>query len=160
MPSFPKISPCLWFAGNAEEAVNFYLSLFPASRIIDTLRYGEGAPLPKGTVLTMTFELNGYRMMVINAGPHDTFNDAISLHVACETQEQLDALWNGLISNGGKPVQCVWCKDKFGLSWQVTPVQLPEMLQSGDPEKTGRVMATMMQMVKLDIAKLQAAYDG
>jgi predicted 3-demethylubiquinone-9 3-methyltransferase (glyoxalase superfamily) len=160
MSKLQRISPCLWFEGNAEDAVKFYLSVFTSGRIVETLRYGEGGHLPKGTVLTITFELNGQPFIALNGGPHHTFNDAISLHIDCDDQTELDTLWERLTADGGKPVQCGWCKDKFGVSWQVIPIQLKEMLQSGDPERAQRVMQTMLKMIKLDIAELQKAYDG
>lgn len=160
MPMLQRISPCLWFESNAEEAVNFYLTVFQSGRIVETLRYGEGAAQPKGTVLTIAFELNGHPFIALNGGPHHTFNDAISLHVACADQEELDHIWNGLIAGGGKPVQCGWCKDKFGVSWQVVPVQLQDMMQAGDRTRADRVMQALLKMVKLDLAGLQKAYDG
>lgn len=160
MPMLQRISPCLWFEGNAEEAVNFYLSVFQSGRIVDTLRYGEGAPLPKGTVLTITFELNGQPFIALNGGPHHKFNDAISLLVACADQAELDTIWDGLIADGGKPVQCGWCKDKYGVSWQVVPVELQDMLQAADRTRADRVMQALLKMVKLDLAELQKAYDA
>lgn len=160
MAKLQKITPCLWFEGNAEEAVRFYLSVFLTGRIVDTVRYGEGAHMPKGTVLTITFELNGHPFMALNAPPHDKFNDAISLHVSCETQDEINALWAGLTADGGRPVQCGWLKDKYGVSWQVVPSALQDMMQAGDPARAERVMKSLMQMVKLDLATLQKAYDG
>ncbi|MBK9079803.1 MAG: VOC family protein [Hyphomicrobium sp.] len=160
MAKLQKITPCLWFEGDAEDAVQFYLSVFPSGRIVDTLRYGDGAHMPKGTVLTITFDLNGSPFIALNAPPHDKFNDAISLHVACETQDEIDALWTGLTADGGRPVQCGWLKDKYGVSWQITPTALQDMLQAGDPKRSERVMKALLQMVKLDIAELQKAYDG
>jgi predicted 3-demethylubiquinone-9 3-methyltransferase (glyoxalase superfamily) len=160
MLKIQKITPCLWFEGNAEEAVNFYISIFAQSRVLDITRYGDGAPLPKGTPLVITFELEGQSFMVLNAGPHDKFNDAISLHVLCDTQEEIDRLWQHLPSGGGHPVQCGWLKDKYGVSWQIVPSMLPDLLRSDDAEKSARVMQALMKMVKLDIKQLQAAYDG
>jgi predicted 3-demethylubiquinone-9 3-methyltransferase (glyoxalase superfamily) len=160
MLKIQKITPCLWFEGNAEEAVNFYVAIFSGARILDVARYGEGAPLPKGTPLVITFELEGQSFMALNAGPHDKFNDAISLHVLCEKQEEIDELWERLPAGGGRPVQCGWLKDKYGVSWQIIPSLLPELLRSSDAAKSARVMQAMMKMVKLDFKQLQAAYDG
>jgi predicted 3-demethylubiquinone-9 3-methyltransferase (glyoxalase superfamily) len=160
MAKLPKITPCLWFQGNAEDAVHFYLSVFPSGRIVDTLRYGEDAPMPKGTVLTIAFELDGHPFIALNAPAHDTFNDAISLHVACDGQEEIDRLWEGLTADGGRPVRCGWLKDKFGVSWQIVPSELQDMLQAGDRTRATRVMNALLEMVKLDVAALQKAHDG
>jgi predicted 3-demethylubiquinone-9 3-methyltransferase (glyoxalase superfamily) len=154
-----KITPCLWFDNNAEEAVNHYLSIFKNSKIGQILRCGEAGPGPKGSILTMTFQLEGQEFMALNGGPVFKFNEAISLSVDCKTQAEVDELWEKL-SEGGQKSQCGWLKDKFGLSWQVVPSALIKMLQDKDAAKSARVMSAMMQMNKLDIAKLQQAFDG
>ncbi len=153
-----KINPCLWFDVNAEEAVNFYISIFKNSKIDILTRYGKNAPLPEGTVLTIAFQLDGQHFLALNGGPIYTFSEAISFIVNCDTQEELDYFWSKL-SEGGREVQCGWLKDKFGLSWQIVPARLAELMKSGDTEKSGRVMQALMQMVKIDIAGLQAAFN-
>ncbi|AYB35571.1 VOC family protein [Chryseolinea soli] len=153
-----KITPFLWFDGNAEEAVNFYTSTLKNSRIVSMSRYGEGAPVPKGTVMSATFILEGQEFMALNGGPMFTFSPAISFFVKCETQEEIDTLWEKL-SAGGKKDRCGWLKDKFGVSWQIIPPILGEMLQDKDPQRAQRVMQAMMQMDKIDIKKLKQAYD-
>ena len=153
-----KITPCLWFDNNAEEAVNHYLSIFKNSKINKVLRCGDAGPGPKGSVLTIAFQLEGQDFIALNGGPIFKFNEAISLSVDCKSQIEVDDLWEKL-SDGGQESQCGWLKDKFGLSWQVVPSALVEMLQDPDPEKSKRVMAAMMQMGKIDIAKLKQAYD-
>ena len=153
-----KINPCLWFDVNAEEAVNFYISIFKNSKIDILTRYGKNAPLPEGTVLTIAFQLDGQHFLALNGGPVYTFSEAISFIVNCDTQEELDYFWSKL-SEDGREVQCGWLKDKFGLSWQIVPTRLAELMKSGDTEKSGRVMQALMQMVKIDIAGLQAAFD-
>ncbi len=155
-----KITPSLWFEDNAEEAVNFYTSIFDDGRIIETGRYGEGGPFPAGTLLSATFEMAGQRFMAINGGPHDSFNDAVSFFVSCANQTEVDRYWDALLADGGKPTQCGWLKDRFGVSWQVIPVQLMEYLGDPDAEKAHRVMAAMLQMVKIDVDELTAAYEG
>jgi predicted 3-demethylubiquinone-9 3-methyltransferase (glyoxalase superfamily) len=153
-----KITPFLWFDGNAEEAVNFYTSTLKNSRIVNMSRYGEGAPAPKGTVMSATFILEGQEFMALNGGPMFTFSPAISFFVKCETQEEIDTLWEKL-SAGGKKERCGWLKDKFGVSWQIIPPILGELLQDKDPQRAQRVMQAMMQMDKIDIKKLKQAYD-
>ena len=153
-----KINPCLWFNVNAEEAVNFYISVFKNSKIDILTRYGENAPLPEGTVLTIAFQLDGQHFLALNGGPEFTFSEAISFIINCDNQEELDYFWSKL-SEGGHEVQCGWLKDQFGLSWQIVPTRLAELMKSGDTEKSGRVMQALMQMVKIDIAGLQAAFD-
>jgi predicted 3-demethylubiquinone-9 3-methyltransferase (glyoxalase superfamily) len=160
MAKFQKISPFLWFDGNAEEAVAFYTSVFANSKIGKVVRNGEGWPGPKGSVLVMDFELEGQRFHALNGGPMYKFTEAISLFVLCDDQREVDRLWSLLTSGDGKEVQCGWLKDKFGLSWQVVPKVLMEMIGDKDQAKASRTMAAMMQMVKFDIKKLQAAYDG
>jgi len=153
-----KITPFLWFDGNAEEAVNFYTSTLKNSRIVNMSRYGDGAPAPKGTVISATFILEGQEFMALNGGPMFTFSPAIAFFVKCETQEEIDMLWEKL-SAGGKKERCGWLKDKFGVSWQIIPPILGEMLQDKDPQRAQRVMQAMMQMDKIDIKKLKQAYD-
>ena len=153
-----KITPFLWFDGNAEEAVNFYVSLFKNSRVVNMSRYGDGGPGPKGTVMSATFELNGQEFMALNGGPHFTFTPAVSFFVKCETQQEVDELWERL-SAGGKKERCGWLKDKYGLSWQIIPNALGQMLQDKDPAKSQRVMKAMMGMDKIDIQGLKQAYE-
>ena len=154
-----RIGPCLWFDGQAEEAMNFYTSVFKNSKIGSMTRYGEAGPGAKGTVMTATFEIEGQEFVALNAGPHFKFSPAISFVVRCKTQEEVDDFWAKLLQ-GGAPQQCGWLIDKFGVSWQIVPTILPEMLQDKDPEKTKRVMAAMLKMVKLDINALKQAYEG
>jgi predicted 3-demethylubiquinone-9 3-methyltransferase (glyoxalase superfamily) len=153
-----KITPFLWFDDKAEEAMNFYVSIFRNSRIVSVSRYGEGGPGPSGTVMTGTFQLDGRDFMALNGGPHFKFTEAISLFVNCETQEEVDQLWEKL-SEGGEKSRCGWLKDKFGLSWQIIPRALGEMLGDKDPEKAKRVMMAMLQMTKIDIRALKQAYE-
>jgi predicted 3-demethylubiquinone-9 3-methyltransferase (glyoxalase superfamily) len=153
-----KITPFLWFDNNAEEAVNFYISVFKNSKVLSTTRFGEAGPGPAGTVLTVAFQLEGQEFVALNGGPQFKFTEAISLSVNCETQQAIDEMWEKL-SEGGEESQCGWLKDKYGLSWQVTPSILVEMLQDKDPEKAKRVMEAMLQMVKIDIKKLEQAYE-
>ena len=158
-----KITPFLWFDNNAEEAANFYVSVFKNSKIGGNARYGEdGAEAsgrPKGTVMTVKFQLDGQDFIALNGGPHFKFTEAISLVVNCETQEEVDEFWEKL-SEGGEKSRCGWLKDKYGLSWQVVPTVLGELFQSGDAERSERVMKAMLKMDKLDIRTLQQAYDG
>jgi len=160
-----KITPCLWFDDQAEEAVNFYTGIFSNSRILKVARYGEAGKeihgKQPGTVLTIAFEINGQAFTALNGGPIFKFNEAISFQVNCETQEEVDYYWNKLSAGGDeKAQQCGWLKDKYGASWQIVPTILPEMLTSTDYEKSQRAMAAMMQMKKLDIDKLKQAYAG
>ena len=152
-----KITPFLWFNDNAEEAMNLYVSIFNNSKILSLNRYGEGAPVPAGTVMTATFQLEGQEFMALNGGPHFKFTEAISLFVNCETQEEVDTLWAKLTADGGEESQCGWLKDKFGLSWQIIPSALGECLGDPDPAKAQRAMQAMLQMKKLDIQKLKDA---
>ena len=154
-----KITTFLWFDNQAEEAINFYVSIFKNSRIGDIARYGDTGPGPKGQVMTADFELAGQQFTALNGGPHFKFTEAISLVVNCETQEEVDEYWEKL-SEGGQKVQCGWLKDKFGLSWQIVPTILKQLLKDKDTEKTNRVMQAVMKMTKLDIAGLKAAYEG
>ena len=153
-----KITPCLWFDGNALEAAQFYTAVFAKSEIVDVHRSRTDTPGAKaGGVLMVKFKLAGQDYLAMNGGPHFKFNEAISLSVNCEDQAEVDRLWSGLTADGGKPVQCGWLKDKHGLSWQIVPKRLPELLSDPDPAVGKRVMQAMMQMVKLDIAKLEEA---
>jgi predicted 3-demethylubiquinone-9 3-methyltransferase (glyoxalase superfamily) len=154
-----KITPFLWFDDNAEKAMNFYISIFPNSKVLSVTRCGEAGPGPKGTVLVATFQLAGQEFLALNGGPQFKFTEAISFSVDCKTQEEVDELWEKL-SEGGEKSRCGWLKDKFGLSWQVNPSILGEMLNDKDPEKAKRVMEAMMQMDKIDIAALKRAYEG
>ena len=153
-----KITPFLWFDSNAEEAMNFYVSIFKNSKVLKVTRYGEAGPGPKGTVMTATFQLEGQQYVALNGGPQFTFTPAISFCVNCETQQEVDELWEKL-SAGGEKGRCGWLKDKYGLSWQIVPSALGEMLHDKDPEKSKRVMQAMLQMSKIDIQKLKQAYD-
>jgi len=153
-----KITPFLWFNGNAEAAMNFYLSIFKNSKVGRVTRYGDAGPGPKGTVMSATFQLEGQEFFALNGGPQFSFTPAISFFVSCETQQEVDELWEKL-SAGGSKDQCGWLKDKFGLSWQIVPSLLGRLLGDKDPQKANRVMKAMMQMQKLDIKGLQQAYD-
>ena len=152
-----KITPFLWFDGKAEEAANFYTSIFPNSKIVSMMRSGEAGPGPKGSVMSATFELQGQEFIALN-GPMFTFSPAISFFVHCETQEEVDKFWEKL-SEGGEKQRCGWLKDKFGVSWQVVPTILGQLLQDKDAEKSKRVMNAMLQMDKLDIASLKRANE-
>jgi predicted 3-demethylubiquinone-9 3-methyltransferase (glyoxalase superfamily) len=154
-----KITPFLWFDGKAEEAMNFYISIFKNSKILSVTRYGEAGPGPKGTVMTAKFELNGQEFVALNGGPQFTFTEAISFVVNCETQQEVDELWEKL-SAGGQKSRCGWLKDKYGLSWQVVPTALVEMLQDKDAKKSNRVMQAMLQMNKIEIETLRRAYHA
>ena len=158
--SMQKISPFLWFNDQAEEAANFYVSTFKNSAILGVSRYGEGAPRPAGTAMSVTFVLDGLEFQALNGGPEVTFTEAISLFVTAETQDEIDDLWLKLTSGGGGPSQCGWLKDRYGLSWQIVPPVLFELLGDPDPNKSSRVMQAMLGMGKLDIAGLRAAYDS
>ena len=154
-----KITPFLWFNNNAEEAMNFYTSVFKNSKIVTISRYGDAGPGPKGSVMTGTIEIEGQEFYLLNGGPQYTFTPAVSFFVSCATQHEIDDLWDKL-SAGGKVQQCGWLQDQFGLSWQIVPSNLGSFLQSSDREKSNRAMKAMMQMVKLDMNVLQQAYDG
>jgi predicted 3-demethylubiquinone-9 3-methyltransferase (glyoxalase superfamily) len=154
-----KITPYLWFIDRAEEAMLFYTSIFKNAKVGEVSRYGEGGPGEPGKVMSVTFELEGQQFMALNGGPHFSFTPAISLFVNCETQAEVDELWDKLIE-GGEPSQCGWLTDKFGLSWQIIPEALGEMLNDKDHEKSQRVMQAMMKMVKIDVPTLERAYAG
>jgi predicted 3-demethylubiquinone-9 3-methyltransferase (glyoxalase superfamily) len=153
-----KITPFLWFDHQAEEAANFYASIFPNSKVSKVVRYNEAGPGPAGSAMTVQFQLEGQSFTALNGGPHFKFTEAISFVIHCETQDQVDHYWEKL-SAGGSEVQCGWVKDKFGLSWQVVPNVLPELLGNPDPKKAARVMKAMLTMKKLDIGALQQAAD-
>ena len=153
------ITPSLWFDGNAEEAANFYCSVFPDSRILDVSRYTEAGPNEPGTVMTVEWELRGQRFVAINGGPEFTFDEAVSFQISCETQEEVDHYWERL-TDGGEEGPCGWCKDRFGVSWQVIPKGLGELFGGPDRERARRATEAMFAMKKLDIAKLREAADG
>jgi len=153
-----KITPYLWFDNNAEEAMNFYLSIFKNSKVGNVSRYGEAGPGPAGTVMSATFELDGQEFMALNGGPQFKFTEAISLFVNCETQQEVDALW-GQLSDGGEESMCGWVRDRFGLWWQIIPSALGEMLGDKDPQKSKRVMEAMLKMSKIEIQALKDAYE-
>lgn len=156
-----RISPCLWFDGRAEEAAAFYVSLFPDSRITHVIRSPTDTPGAKaGSVILVEFSLSGQSFQALNGGPHDAFNDAISLSVDCADQAEVDRLWDALSAGGGRPVQCGWLKDKFGVSWQIVPEAMMAMMRGENPERARRAMEAMMRMVKLDIAELKRAWEG
>ena len=154
-----KITPFLWFDTQAEEAAKFYASVFPNSKILKTARYGEAGPGPKGSVMTVEFELDGQRMIALNGGPQFKFTEAISLSVDCKDQKEVDHYWTKL-SQGGQESMCGWLKDKYGLSWQVNPAILGELLSGPDAKKAKRVMEAMLKMKKIDIAALKAAAEA
>ncbi len=154
-----KLSTCLWFDHQAEEAAAFYVSLFPNAGIVDTKYYLEGAPRPAGSVLTVQFVLNGAEYVALNGDPQFQFSPAMSIVAQCDTQEEVDALWRGL-SAGGQAGQCGWLTDRYGVSWQVVPRTLLKLLNTADTAASQRAFAAMLQMTKLDIAALQRAYDG
>jgi predicted 3-demethylubiquinone-9 3-methyltransferase (glyoxalase superfamily) len=151
-----KITPCLWFDTEGEEAANFYTSVFPNSKILDVSRYGEAGPRPEGTVMVVSFELDGQKFTALNGGPEFTFSEAISFQVSCENQEEVDAFWSKL-SDGGEEGPCGWLKDKFGVSWQIVPTALPRLLGNPDREKSQRVMQAMLKMKKIEIGELERA---
>jgi predicted 3-demethylubiquinone-9 3-methyltransferase (glyoxalase superfamily) len=154
-----KITPFLWFDTQAEEAMHFYVSIFKNSKVGDIARYGDAGPGPKGSVMTASFVLDGQQFVALNGGPHYKFTEAVSFVVNCGEQAEVDELW-GKLSAGGEPGPCGWLKDKYGLSWQITPSVLIELIRDPDPAKSQRVMRAMMQMGKIDIAKLRQAYAG
>jgi len=154
-----KITPFLWFDNQAEDAVNFYTSVFKDSKILDIARYGEAGPGPKGSVMTASFRIEGQEFIALNGGPQYKFTEAVSFVVNCKTQEEIDHYWDKLLE-GGQAQACGWLKDKFGLSWQIVPAILGELMSDPDREKSNRVMKAMLQMVKFDIRKLKDAYEG
>lgn len=159
MTARQKISTCLWFDDNAEEAINFYLSVFPGGEILGVIRNGDQGPGPRGSLLAATFRIQGQEIDVLNGGPQFKLTGAVSMVVKCATQAEVDTLWDKL-GNGGTFLECGWLKDRFGLCWQIVPTLLYDLLQSTDAAKAGRVMQAMLQMTKFDIAALQRAADG
>lgn len=159
MAALQKVTTCLWFDHNAEEAINFYVSIFKDSKILSMLRNGSDGPGPKGSLLAATFQIEGQQFEVINGGPTFKLTEAVSLSVKCGTQEEVDRYWQ-VLGEGGKYLPCGWLTDRFGLSWQIVPTVLYEMLQDRDAAKAGRAMQAMLKMGKLDIAELQRAYEG
>ena len=155
-----KITPFLWYDNQAEEAANFYVSIFKNSRVLSVVRYGEAGPGPKGSVMTVELELEGQKFVGLNGGPHFKFTEAVSFAINCEAQEEVDYFWEKLTAEGGAESQCGWLKDKYGLSWQVVPTAVIEMLKDKDPEKSERVMKAVFQMKKIDISKVKQAYEG
>jgi predicted 3-demethylubiquinone-9 3-methyltransferase (glyoxalase superfamily) len=154
----PKITPFLWFNDNAEEAMNFYVSVFRNSKVVSVTRYGDAGPGPKGSVMTASFQLDGQPFTALNGGPQFTFTEAVSFVVHCESQEDVDYFWDAL-SAGGRTSQCGWLKDKYGLSWQIVPDAMMALLQQKDPKKAQRVMQALMQMTKIDLARLRQAAE-
>ncbi|WP_462264632.1 VOC family protein [Mucilaginibacter sp.] len=153
-----KITPYLWFNGNAEEAMDFYVSVFKDAEIISRSYYKAGGPMPEGALLIGVFKLNGQQFMVLNGGAQFKFSEAVSFLINCETQEEVDHYWENLTAEGGAPGRCGWLKDRFGLSWQVVPTALGRLMQGDDAQGVARTFQAMMQMGKMDIAKLEAAY--
>jgi len=153
----PKVTPFLWFDNQAEEAARLYVGLFPNSSLGHIARYSEAGPGPAGSAMTVAFELDGQAFIALNGGPHFQFSEAVSFTIDCADQAEVDHYWNGLLAGGGKPSQCGWLKDRFGLSWQVVPRVLPQLLGDPDPARAKRVAQAMMKMVKLDVAALEAA---
>jgi predicted 3-demethylubiquinone-9 3-methyltransferase (glyoxalase superfamily) len=155
-----RIKTYLWFDHEAEEAANLYTSIFKDSKILNVARYGDAGPGPKGTAMTVNFQLEGQEFIALNGGPVYQFSEAISLLVDCETQEEVDRLWNKLIADGGEESMCGWLKDRFGLSWQIIPTALFRLMSDPDPEKSRRVMEAMLQMKKIDVPTLERAHAG
>lgn len=160
MASVQKITPFISFESQAEEAANFYISLFDDSKILHVTRYGEGAPMPSGTAMTVEFQLAGLKLTAMNGGPHFKLNDSFSLLVSCDSQEEVDTLWSKLTADGGQEGRCGWLKDRWGLSWQIVPARFMELMKQGNPKQAQAVMGAMMQMKKFDIAALEKAYAG
>ncbi len=154
-----RITPCLWFDGRVDEAIEFYQRIFEDFQVSSVQRYGEGAPLPAGTILTATIVIAGQDLMILNGGPHYKLSEAFSLYVPCESQAEVDYFWDKLSGDGGEPGRCGWLKDKFGVSWQIVPTALGELLGDQDPGKAQRVLHAMLQMNKLNIADLERARD-
>ena len=155
----PKITPCLWFDTQGEEAATFYTSVFENSRILEVGHYGDAGPRPAGSVMIVRFELDGQEFMALNGGPEFTFDEAVSFQVHCESQEEVDRFWSKL-TDGGEEVTCGWLKDKFGLSWQIVPTRLIELISDPDPERSARATRAMFDMKKIDIAAVERAADG
>ena len=159
MATLSKITPCLWFDTEGEEAATFYTGIFENSRITHVTRYGSAGPRPEGTVMTVNFELDGQEFIALNGGPEFSFSEAISFQVNCESQEEVDTFWSRL-SDGGQEGPCGWLKDKYGVSWQIVPIMMDELIRDPDHEKAQRVMKAMLGMGKLDVAELQRAADN
>ena len=155
-----RISTCIWMNNQGEAAAEFYVSLFPNSRIVHVSRYGPGQPMPEGTAMLTRFELEGMPFAILNGGPIFPLSEALSLFVTCDTQAEIDRLWSVLIADGGSESRCGWCKDRFGLSWQIIPAQLADWMSSSDKTALGNMWAQLMQMRKLDIPTLEAAFHG
>jgi predicted 3-demethylubiquinone-9 3-methyltransferase (glyoxalase superfamily) len=161
VPTGQRITPCLWFETEALEAAEFYASVFPNSAVVSVLKAPADTPGPKaGSVLLVQFNLAGQEYQALNGGRHEAFNDAVSLSVSCEDQAEVDRLWSSLTADGGRPVACGWLKDKYGLSWQIVPRRLPELLADPDPNRAKRALEAMMTMVKIDVAALEAATEA
>jgi predicted 3-demethylubiquinone-9 3-methyltransferase (glyoxalase superfamily) len=158
MRSTQKITPYLWFNGNAEEAVEFYTSVFPDARVTKVARWGEGGPGVEGTVMSIAFELAGQQFFALNGGPQFTFTPAVSLFVSCGSQAEVDDLWEKLLAGGGKPTSCGWLEDRYGLSWQIIPAALVDLMSGPDPKASGRVAQALMRMQKIDIGALERAH--
>jgi len=152
-----KIKPCLWFDTEGEEAATFYTSIFPGSKIVEVTRYGSAGPRPEGTVMTVTFELDGLRFVALNGGPEFTFDEAISFQIDCHSQAEVDHYWDELVEGGGAHGPCGWLKDRYGVSWQIIPEALGRLMTDPDAEKTRRVTEAMLKMVKIDVAELERA---
>ena len=155
-----RITPFLWYDTQAEEAANLYVSIFKNSKVLGVVRYGDVGPGPKGSVMTVEFELEGLKFVGLNGGPHFKFTEAVSFAISCETQEEVDYFWEKLTAGGGQESQCGWLKDKYGLSWQVVPIRAIELLKDQDAAKSQRVMQAIMPMKKIDIATLEKAAEG
>ena len=164
MATVRRIEPCLWFDTQGEEAATFYVDIFPNSHVLDISRYGEAGKevhgRPPGSVMTIAFELDGQPFTALNGGPEFTFSEAVSFQVSCADQGEVDYYWENLTAGGGEPGPCGWLKDRYGVSWQIVPTAMVELLEDPDPERSSRAMTAMMKMGKLDIAALQAAADG
>lgn len=155
-----KVTPFIWFDNQAEAAANFYVSLFANARLLDVSRWGDGAPYPKGSAMSVNFEIDGCKFIAFNGGPHFKLNESFSMFVSCEDQAEVDRYWNALIADGGAPSQCAWLKDKFGVSWQIVPKALGRLMGDPDAGRAGRAMQAMMKMSKIDIAELERAAAG
>ena len=155
-----KITPCLWFNGRVQEALDLYTSVFKNAKVKDVSHYSEGSPMPAGAILTATFDIEGQEFMILNGGPHFTPTEATSFVINCKDQEEIDYYWNSLTANGGAESMCGWLKDPFGVSWQVVPIEIATLLTSDDKAASGRAMAALMQMRKIDLNKLREAYKG